>query len=266
MRRSGQKTPTLDDVLNTLGVSQADLYSMKYQQALKNARATKTEEDTVNALNIRTGYYSMRYRVKDYATKNPRPYNAAYSWLFKTVFKNPGKYRYAKRLMYQGGMFIFDYLNPKYRGTSVLPWFDKYPLVISLGPVVTNQGVRNIGFNLHLLPPKIRIVVMCAIFEMNKRMYRYQVFMKQNKPVMIRYQQIVQNLRRYGVKFCVRMYIPMRQRSIARIPIKDWHKAVFLPSRGYEGIRAKLLIKEWRAFCRREGISVSENIDWRAAI
>ena len=243
-----------------------DLYTMKYEQSLKQARASQTETDTINSLNIRTGYYSMRYRVKQFAKKNPRPYNAAYSWLFKTVFQNPGKYRYNKRLMYQGGMFIFDYLNPKYKGTSVLPWFDKYPLVISLGPTTTNLGVRNIGFNVHLLPPKIRVIVMCAIFEMHKRMYRYQVFMKQDKPVQIDYRRIVQNLRRFGVGFSVRMYIPMRQQSIARIPIKDWHKAIFLPSRGYDGIRAKLLIKEWKEYCKRNNTFVSENLDWRNQI
>ena len=73
--------------------------------------------------------------------------------------------------MEAGNLFSFEYKSPKYAGTSVLPWFDKYPLVLSLGPVVTNLGVRNIGFNLHLLPAKIRIIVVCKIFDLYKKPY-----------------------------------------------------------------------------------------------
>lgn len=147
-----------------------------------------------------------------------------------------------------------------------MPWFDKYPLVISLGPVVTNQGIRNLGFNLHLLPPKIRVIVLCAIFELYKKLYRYQVFFKQEKPIKIDYRQIVNALESYGVKFCIRMYIPSRMNQIVKFPIKDWHKGIFIPSRGYDSIRAAQLIKEWKEFCRDNGFSTNPNMDWKSNI
>lgn len=247
-------------------LKQADFYENRYRNSLEAARASATEQQTIDKLKIKTGYYSLRTRLKNNPWVHNRPASKAYSWLYKTVFADSKTYRYTKRLMYQGGMFIFEYKNPKYKGTSVLPWFDKYPLVISLGPKVTNLGVRNLGFNMHLLPPKIRLIVMCSIFELHKRMYRYQIFMKQDKPVMIDYRIIVKNLERFGVKFCLRMYIPERQRQIVRFPLKDWHKAIFIPSRGYDSIRSKQLVKEWRDFCRKSGTYVNPNLDWKSMI
>ncbi|MCK9416602.1 hypothetical protein M0Q97_08105 [Candidatus Dojkabacteria bacterium] len=248
------------------GISQKDIYSEKYSHSISHGKATDNDEDLIDKFHVKTGYYSLRTKV----LKNPwikyRPASEATKWLFREVFKDPSTYKYNRMIMGQGQMFIFEYFNPKYKDTSVLPYFDKHPLVISLGPVVTNLGVRNIGFNLHLLPPKIRIIVMCAIFEMSKKMYRYQIFLKQEKPVLIKYQSIVKGLKRFGVKFCVRMYIPSRMRQIVKFPYKDWHKAIFIPSRAYYGIRAAKLIDEWKKFCRKEGMSISPNIDWKTNI
>lgn len=239
---------------------------IKYSKSLSEARASKTEEETVNKLKVKTGNYSLRARIKNSAWLKSHPGNQARKWLFKEVFTNSRVYRYNKMLLFQGGLFTFEYKNPKYKGTSVLPWFDKYPLVLSLGPVTTQQGIRNIGFNLHLLPPKIRIIVICAVFELYKKMYRYQIFMKRESPVMLRYTQIVEKLEKYGVKFCVRMYIPRRMAQIVKFPYKDWHKAIFLPSRGYDSIRSRQLIKEWKMYNKRNGIYINPNIDWKSKI
>ena len=264
-----RKVQKLEDLLeqNPTGpITQKDLYSLRYKESLRKARASKLEEDIIEKLNIRTGNYSLRTRILKSPWVSQRPASKAVSWMYKTVFQNPSIYRYNRRLMFQGGLFMFDYLNPKYAGTSVLPWFDKYPLVLSLGPKETNQGIRNLGFNLHLLPPKIRIVVLCAIFELYKKLYRWQIFTKREEPVSVDYHMIVNNLQRFGVGFSVRMYIPARQRQIVRFPYKDWSKAIFLPSRAYDGIRSAQLIKEWKQYCRKNGVSISPNLDWKSQI
>jgi hypothetical protein len=240
--------------------------SEKYHTSIGKARANSEEEEQIDKLKLRTGNYSLKTKI----IKNPwvvsRPATKAVSWLFKFVFKNPDEFRYNRRLIYAGGLFMFEYKNPKYKGTVHLPWFDKYPLVISLGPVVTKLGVRNLGFNLHLLPPKIRIIAICAVFELYKKLYRYQIFFKQEKPVQIHYKQIVRALDMYGIKFSIRMYIPSRMNQIVFFPIKTWYKAIFIPSRGYDGIRAMKLIQAWKAYCRKNQHSASENINWKAII
>lgn len=259
-----KKRMTIKELLAKQDISR-QIYAEKYRHSISQAYGDNPE-NLLDKLNIKTGYYSLRTRVLKNSWIKYRPASQATKWLFREVFKDPSTYRYTKQLMGQGQMFIFEYFNPKYKDTSVLPYFDKHPLVISLGPVVTNLGVRNIGFNLHLLPPKIRIIVMCAIFEFSKRSYRYQIFLKKEAPVQIKYQTIVNGLKRFGVKFCIRMYIPARMKQIVRFPYKDWHKAIFIPSRGYYGIRAAKLINEWKAFCRKEGTYISPNINWQTHI
>lgn len=266
MRQRKKHYMTMDELLDKPTISKKTIHEIKYKKSLASAKASDNDSKLIEKLNLRTGYWSLRAKILKNPWVNERPATKAVQWLWKEVFKQPDEYRYTKRLMYQGGLFAFEYLNPKYKGTSILPWFDKFPLVVSLGPISTNLGIRNIGFNLHLLPPKVRIVVICSIFEMYKRLYRYQVFYKQDKPVMIDYRQIIKALEPLGVKFCVRVYIPNRMNQIVRFPIKSWHKAIFIPSRGYDGIRATKLIDEWKKFCKKQGFSNRENIDWKSLI
>ncbi len=269
MKQSKKKVVNIDDFLDEFqkkpNLDKLHL-SEKYRTSIGQAKSTDNDDELIEKLKLRTGNYSLRTKI----IKNPwvqsRPATKAVSWLFKQVFQNPNEFRYSKRLIYQGGLFMFQYKNPKYKGTSQLPWFDKYPLVISLGPVVTKLGVRNLGFNLHLLPPKIRIVAICAVFELYKKLYRYQIFFKQNKPVQIHYKQIVRALDMYGIKFSIRMYIPARMNQIVYFPLKTWHKAIFIPSRGYDSIRAAQLIKAWRIYCRNNHHPASENINWKSII
>ena len=251
----------------TLADIKKEMIANKYKNSLDSARASDMDTELINNLNIKTGYWSLRSRILKHSwVKSGAPFRRGIEWLYKTVFKNPEKYAYRKRALFQGGLFIFNYFNPKYKDTSVLPWFDQFPLVLSLGPVVTKQGVRNLGFNLHLLPPKIRIIVICHVFEIYKRLYRYSIFLKQDKPVQIRYQAIISSLSKYGVEFCVRMYIPGRQRQIAIIPYREWHNGIFIPSRGMYGIKAQKLIEEWTKYVRSRSGIANPNIDWSKII
>lgn len=265
MKGKKKKILSLDEYLASDKKHQS---ALKYKQILKDAEGdSENEEKLISDLKLNVGKYSLRTRIKTSSwLKSGRPATKAQKWLFQEVMRNPAEYRYGKLLMYQGGLFMFQYKNPKYKGTAKLPWFDKYPLVLSLGPVVTKQGIRNLGFNLHLLPPKIRIVVLCQVFEMYKKLYRYQIFFMKNRPVQIRYQHIVKALRKYGVTFSVRMYIPRRQREIVCFPYKVWYKAVFIPSSGYDSIKAAKLIQEWTKFIRREGSGIRANADWKHLI
>lgn len=262
-----KKVQTLEEYLKQeLPINKKSLYADKYKNSIDKAY-NDSELELVDKYDLSIGKYSLRTRVKNNPwLKSGRPASEAIKWFYREVLHNPGIYRYNKRLLYSGGMFTFEYFNPKYKDTKQLPWFDKYPLVISLGPVVTKQGVRNLGLNLHILPPKVRIVVMCQIFELYKKLYRYQIFFNREKPVQIKYQMILKALRKYGVDFCVRMYIPARQKTIVMFPYKEWYKAIFMPSRAYDGIKANKLQQEWVRHVRKLGYSTQANINWETTI
>lgn len=54
--------------------------------------------------------------------------------------------------------------------------------------------------------------------------------------------------------------------QIVYFPFRDWSKAVFIPSLGYNSIRAAQLIKEWQKFCKREGYSTRVNVNWQSYV
>lgn len=246
--------------------SNKTLLQQKYANILNNASG-ENEAELADKYDLKVGKYSLRTRIRNNPwLKSGRPANKALQWLHKEVFKNPAIYKHRQLLMYSGGLFTFEYLNPKYKDTKQLPWFDKYPLVLSLGAVVTEAGIRNIGFNLHLVPPRIRIIIICHVFEIYKNLYRYQIFFNKNKPVKLSYKVIVKSLRKYGADFCIRMYIPQRQRQIVVFPYRDWYKAIFVPSRGYDGIKAAKLIQQWTKHLRKLGFSTTASVDWNKSI
>jgi hypothetical protein len=271
-----KKTISLADLMKQAELNsqtKKDIYKTKYKQSLKSSHATDEDEKLIEKLHLTGGQkgkgkYSLRTKILNHPwVKSGRPASSALKWLYREVFKDPKTYKHNKFLLDQGELFIFEYKNPKYKDNlKVLPWWDQYPLVISLGPIVTNEGVRNIGFNLHLLPPKIRIIVLCKIFELHKILYRYMIFYNKNNPVKIDYKLIVKNLEKFGVKFAIRMYIPKRQNQIVSIPYRDWHNGIFIPSRAYSRIRSAQLIKAWKEFCHKNGNTISPNINWKMNI
>lgn len=261
--RSKKPPITFSELLKT---SKKDIVKDRYKTSISEAIGDDPSQK-IEDNKLSVGKYSLKTRIlKSPWVKSGRPATKALSWLYKEVLKQPEKYRYNKNLMFQGNLFTFEYVNPKLKGTKQLPWFDKYPLVLSLGPVVTNEGIRNLGFNLHLVPPKVRIIILCTIFEMYKRLYRYQIFYNKIAPVQIRYQHLIKPLLKYGADFCIRMYIPSRQRQIVKFPYNEWYKAIFIPSRGYDGIRAAKLVQAWTKHLRGKGFGTSSEINWKSNI
>lgn len=225
------------------------------------------EDDFISQVGRKYGKYSLRTRIKNNSwVKSGRPSNYAIQWLYKEVFKDAKKYKYRKNIMYSGGLFAFQYFNPKFKNTDSLPYFDNFPLVLSLGAVTTKNGIRNLGFNLHYLPPNVRIIVLCEVFELYKTLYRFNIFFNRERPVNIKYQLIMKKCLKYGAGFAVKMYIPQRQTQIICFPYKEWYKAIFLPSRGYHGINASKMIKAWEKYVSTLTVKVTKNVDWRKSI
>lgn len=258
MRTRKSKILTFDEIYKDAAKYR---YERKYQNSLSKSKIS--EEEVSDEKYISKGRYDLLAKINKYVKKNTRPASASLKWLHNEVFKDSATYRFREKFIKQGHLYTFKYFNPKYKGTSVLPWFDKFPLVLSLGPVATKNGIRIIGFNLHLVPPKIRIVIILFIFKIHRRIYRYQIYNKQNpNPVPVFYKNLVKPLIKYGVTFCIRMYIPNRQTDIVQFPLTDWYRAVFIPSRGYDSIKSNQLIKEWQQHINKLGYNTSKNLNW----
>lgn len=115
-----------------------------------------------------------------------------------------------------GHMYFYNY-DPKYK--DILPYYDKYPLVI---PFDTYKG-NIVGLNLHYLPPKLRAILLDAILDLTDGKSKKQ----QTK---LTY-DIVKSFSASSLAIpCIKQYIPSHITSnIIEIAKDEWNTVVFLP-------------------------------------
>ena len=180
------------------------------------------------------------------------PGDAAVTWYRKTYQNNPDKW-VKKRLMQPGCLYLFDYETPKYADT--LDFWDKNPLVLCLTPFITkDEKIRILGINLHLLPPKIRHLVIYQVFLMYKGAYTSQLFSdKGSTQVNVRWQDVKKQLDKFACSFALRMYIPSLQKNIVEFNQEDWKYAAYIPSAAYSKTNVADLEKRWKEYVKKQG-------------
>jgi len=180
-----------------------------------------------------------------------RPDKAAIKW-FKDYRKDTDV-QHRREFMKQGHLYIFEYKDPKYK--DVLDFFDTQPLVLCLGQTKSVEyALNNIGINLHLLPPKVRRLVLFEVWQMFRTSFKSNLYSKNQKPTKIYWEDIKKPLEKYGIDFAIRSYIPPRQTNTIEFKQEDWSKAIWLPSAGYSKITAPQLEKKWREHVKKAKI------------
>lgn len=181
--------------------------------------------------------------------KSSNPGARAVEWYKKEVKVNPTLF-FKANLLRQGFLYIFNYDTPKYK--DILDFFDTQPLVISLGSVKTSLGFRDIGLNMHLLPPRIRRIVMYKVFELYRNLYKEQLFKKKQDIIMVKWKDLALPLFKYGIAFCIRMYIPELRKNVIEFPHEQWASAIYIPSKALSKITQVELEKKWREFVKEQ--------------
>ena len=121
-----------------------------------------------------------------------------------------------KRIIGSMQMFFYD---PKTKDT--LPYYDKFPLVVVVGPA--EGGFY--GLNLHYLPPILRAKMLDALMEVasspNSEDAKFVITYKRL--------QSIAKLRYY--KPCFKHYLNKHVKSrFAEVPAPEWEIATFLPT------------------------------------
>jgi len=121
-----------------------------------------------------------------------------------------------------GKIYIFRYEDPK---TPNLPWWDRNPIVLSLGWEKKND----IGINLNLLPHKPRMAILDKVYSVYEQEIKRAMNVKKGrdrtlreKPLNLNYDKIKPYLERYGFKFAVRQYIPNLKSNQALVSYDKW--------------------------------------------
>lgn len=118
-----------------------------------------------------------------------------------------------------GRLHMFRY-SPK--GKSVIPYYDAFPLVVSLK--FDRKGM--LGLNLHYLPPKYRTILFKNLLTFNSN-----PSMIDEARIRVTYDMLKGMSRLRYYKPCIKRYLSDYVRSkVAIIPPKYWTSAVNLPT------------------------------------
>lgn len=118
------------------------------------------------------------------------------------------------------GEMVYFFYDPKHKET--LPYYDRFPLIIVIGPA---EG-GFLGLNLHYLPPVLRAKFLDALLDLtNNKKY------DQTTKFKITYNMLQRAARFKYFKPCVKHYLSDHVRSrFAKVQAPEYEIAVFLPT------------------------------------
>jgi len=147
-----------------------------------------------------------------------------------TLMKDESLLLRNKELVGSMNMFFYD---PKTK--DKLPFFDRFPLAIVVGPA--EGGFY--GLNLHYLPMNLRAKFLDALLDnMTNKRYDESTRFKLNYSML----QKASSLRYF--KPCFKHYLTSNLRSrFARVPSTEWEIATFLPTASWEKANANSVYK-----------------------
>ena len=118
-----------------------------------------------------------------------------------------------------GSMYMFFY-DPKLKQT--LPYYDRFPLVIVIGPA--DGGF--LGLNLHYIPPMLRAKLLDSLMAITSN-NKYDESTSFN----LSYGLLSSAAKYKWFKPCVKHYLSSNVKSrFAKVPATEWEIAAFLPS------------------------------------
>ena len=125
--------------------------------------------------------------------------------------------------VYPGNMYMF-YYDPKHKET--LPYYDRFPLIISVGPA--KDGFY--GLNLHYLPPVLRAKLLDSLMDL-KDSKRYN----EREKIQVSYEMLKGASKFRWFKPTFKHYLKKHVRSrYSRVPMNEWEIAAFLQTAMFE--------------------------------
>lgn len=162
----------------------------------------------------------------------------AYNWLEEQkedlssneiVFSNDNR-------MLPGKIHTFKY-DPKYK--DKLDYYDRKPVVLSLGNLVRGNNILEMGINLNFVPHPYKSFMLDTI----KKTYSgYFNSFDENKSPLIQpnikynYKALKAILGKYGFSYALRTYIPSRKSDLYVVNYSKWDMISLLSIEDFEGI------------------------------
>lgn len=138
-----------------------------------------------------------------------------------------------------GKIYTYDY-NPKWR--DVLEYFDRRPMILSLGHFKAGNTVLEMGLNLHFLPPKVVMKVMELTWKVYDLKLRRNIeyLMKEDwnqvpLPLYRNARKIYEIIGHTNYKFAIRHYLRNRMKDLQIVEYTDWKYVPLLDTKWVMG-------------------------------
>jgi len=150
-----------------------------------------------------------------------------------------------------GKIHIFTY-NPK--GKKILDYYDKKPIVISLGTIKEDNGnVYDLALNLNFIPYPYKWYILNMLTQLYGEFYKSQSTGRNAGNALLqarikyKYNVLKILLTKYGFPFAIRKYIPSRKSRVYVCSYETWINVAFLSIENFEGIDYDEMIKKYKA-------------------
>lgn len=167
---------------------------------------------------------SFRGQLKEYGSdKGASTNNKSTRW-FRDKIKQTVRGKTATQFK-PGSIYTYVY-DAKHKDT--LPYWDKFPLIISLGTSTTKNGIRLMhGLNLHYVPPRARQEFLedLLVHATTKKNVTKTTRLKINW-------DMVKGMK--GSRHMIKAYLPQNIKgAVVEIPATEWVNAIYLPLQNF---------------------------------
>ena len=158
--------------------------------------------------------------------------------------------------LHPGKIHSFRY-NPKTK--KGLAYYDKNPIVISLGTKNTKNGNIDVGVNLNFIPRKARHYILDKIqqaysaqYDRSIRSFTDHVPQPEEQTIIkLNYDYLKAMLNSAGFGFAIRTYIPDRRSKTYVLSNELWEKAAVIDIKDFEGISEQDLLRFYREYINK---------------
>lgn len=153
------------------------------------------------------------------------------------------------QLLQPGKIHTFNY-NPK--GKDTLDYYDKNPVVLSIGTIMNGKSKLELGINLNFIPVPYKLQLLDTIqrtysgFFQRANSAKVPMFADKQPTIKYNYTTLRALLNRYKVGFALRTYIPSRKSQVYVINYNSWLNAGMLSIESFEGISYTQMIQEYK--------------------
>jgi hypothetical protein len=165
---------------------------------------------------------------------------------FEVTYRNPSKrsgilvenYEAYGRIYFEPLKFYYYKYDPLTK--LELDFYDKEPLMLSLGQIKGKRGLLEFGINFHFIPELLRRLILDLIFMQYEELidinYKQIKLENANQQYIISPKIVYPNLKKVlkttGWEFALRSYYHFQMRSVPKIlSYEDWHKVIVLNSK-----------------------------------